>query len=173
MRRTAASCIRSCGEAKRGHRRKVKSEQSRKPSFLCSGSMIKTIQANTLQPSNSERPRAFISSVAPPLAILALGTGSACLYFWGRDLHRFTQWVAAYLFLFIGQLAFYSAACVIVFRWSSAATRISKLATLAAIVFFAIAFRAMLVPQRPYLSADVYRYVWDVHVQTSGINPYL
>lgn len=134
--------------------------------------MIKTIQAKTLQPSNSERPRAFISSVAVPVALLALGTGSACLYFWGRDLHRFTQWVAAYLFLFIGQLALYSLACVIVLRWSGAATRISKWATLAAIIFFAITFRAMLVPQRPYLSADVYRYVWDGHVQASGVNPY-
>lgn len=134
--------------------------------------MIKTIQANTLQPSNSERPRAFISSVAVLVALLALGTGSACLYFWGRDLHRFTQWVAAYLFLFIGQLALYSLACVIVLRWSGAATRISKWATLAAIMFFAITFRAMLVPQRPYLSADVYRYVWDGHVQASGVNPY-
>jgi hypothetical protein len=134
--------------------------------------MIKTIQANTLQPSNPDSPRAFLSSVATPLAILALGTGSACLYFWGRDLHRFTQWVAAYLFLFIGQLAFYSLACVIVLRWSGPKTRMAKWATLAAIIFFAITFRAMLVTQRPYLSADVYRYVWDGHVQTSGINPY-
>lgn len=114
----------------------------------------------------------MISRVAVPLALFALGVGSALLYVWGRDLHRFTQWLAAYIFLFIGQLAFYSAACVVVFRWSDTATRVAKWATLAAIVFFAILFRAVLVPQRPYLSVDVYRYVWDGHVQASGINPY-
>src|SRR6185295_17813558 len=121
------------------------------------------------QRSEPDKPRA---AVAVPVALLVLGTGSACLYFWGRDLHRFTQWVAAYLFLFIGQLAFYSLACVFVLRWSGTPTRKAKWATLTAIIFFAIAFHAMLVPQRPYLSADVYRYVWDGHVQASGVNPY-
>ncbi len=44
--------------------------------------------------------------------------------------------------------------------------------TVAVIVFFAAACRAVLVPQRPYLSSDVYRYVWDGRVQAAGINPY-
>lgn len=134
--------------------------------------MINAIQATTQQRSNSERLRSFVSRAAVPLALFALGAASAWLYFWGRDLHRFTQWVAAYIFLFIGQLAFYSLACVVVFRRSDTATRIANWAALAAIIFFAIVFRAVLVPQRPYLSDDVYRYVWDGHVQASGINPY-
>jgi hypothetical protein len=44
---------------------------------------------------------------------------------------------------------------------------------LAAIVLlFAAAFRFDLVAQRPYLSTDTYRYVWDGRVQAAGINPY-
>jgi hypothetical protein len=36
----------------------------------------------------------------------------------------------------------------------------------------AIAMRAALFPQMPWLSNDAYRYVWDGRVQTSGVNPY-
>lgn len=42
-----------------------------------------------------------------------------------------------------------------------------------AIVFGAAAvFRLMLIPATPALSDDVYRYLWDGHVQSAGINPY-
>ena len=37
---------------------------------------------------------------------------------------------------------------------------------------FAVAMRAVLFPLVPELSDDVYRYLWDGHVQLSGINPY-
>ncbi|MDR3568825.1 MAG: glycosyltransferase 87 family protein [Syntrophobacteraceae bacterium] len=40
------------------------------------------------------------------------------------------------------------------------------------ILFFAIVFRLLLVPGRPVLSTDIYRYVWDGRVQAHGINPY-
>ena len=106
------------------------------------------------------------------LALVVLGIGSLWLYVWGRDLHRFTQWIAAYFGLFIGQLAFYLTACYLVLRWSPVLSRTGKWATLGLIVFFAMGFRAVLVTQRPYLSADVYRYVWDGRVQAAGINPY-
>jgi alpha-1,6-mannosyltransferase len=107
-----------------------------------------------------------------PIAIFTLGAASALLYFWGRDLHRFTQWVSAYLSLFIGQLAMYLAACYVVVRWSDRSSRTGRWVILGLIIVFAIGFRAMLVPQRPYLSTDVYRYIWDGHVQAAGINPY-
>ena len=35
-----------------------------------------------------------------------------------------------------------------------------------------VAFRLVLLVTTPTLSDDVYRYVWDGHVTTSGINPY-
>jgi hypothetical protein len=37
---------------------------------------------------------------------------------------------------------------------------------------FAIAMRLVLLPQIPALSDDIYRYLWDGHVQLSGVNPY-
>lgn len=107
-----------------------------------------------------------------PLVLFATGAGSSCLYFWGRDLHRFTQWVAAFIALFIGQLAFYIVASYVVVRWPARSSRYARLITIGLIVLFAAGFRAMLVPQRPYLSADVYRYVWDGYLQTEKINPY-
>jgi hypothetical protein len=42
------------------------------------------------------------------------------------------------------------------------------------IIFFAIFFRAVLVPTDPtVLSTDMYRYIWDGRVQQNDINPYL
>ncbi len=42
------------------------------------------------------------------------------------------------------------------------------------IVFgFALAMRLLLVTEEPYLSTDLYRYIWDGRVQGAGINPYL
>jgi hypothetical protein len=38
---------------------------------------------------------------------------------------------------------------------------------------FAFLFRATLLPLDPLLSDDVYRYLWDGHVQLQGTNPYL
>jgi len=37
---------------------------------------------------------------------------------------------------------------------------------------FAILFRIALLPSPPTLSDDVYRYIWDGHVQSNGVNPY-
>jgi alpha-1,6-mannosyltransferase len=127
------------------------------------------IKASERTPSEETR---VGQSLVVPIAIFALGAGSACLYFWGRDLHRFTQWVAAFIGLFVGQLAFYIVSTYVVVRWSSGSSRLARWITLGLVILFAVAFRAMLVPQRPYLSADVYRYVWDGQVQTQGINPY-
>jgi len=104
--------------------------------------------------------------------LFVLGAGSALLYFWARDLHRFTQWIAAYMYLFIAQLAFYALACAVVLRWSKGSTRTANWVTFGLVIFFSLAFRAVLVPQRPFLSSDVYRYAWDGYVQASGINPY-
>lgn len=130
--------------------------------------MIEAREARVTQARTSER----ALTIAAPVAFIALGAGMLWFYWWGRDLHRFTQWVAAYIGLFIGQLAMYTLACWLAVKWREQTPRIMWL-KLGVIIFFAIAFRATLVPQRPYLSVDVYRYVWDGHVQAQGINPYL
>ncbi len=44
--------------------------------------------------------------------------------------------------------------------------------TLPVIFGFAMVFSAVLLPMRPTLSDDMYRYVWDGRVQANGINPY-
>lgn len=132
--------------------------------------MIDTTTANTLSRTRGRTLQAAIGVV--PVALFLLGAASASLYFWGRDLHRFTQWLAAYITLFIGQLAFYLAACYVVLRWSGRSSLAARWVTVGSVILFAIAFRAVLIPQRPYLSTDVYRYIWDGRVQATGINPY-
>jgi hypothetical protein len=111
------------------------------------------------------------SAFTAPAALAAIGIASSWLYYWGGDLHRFTQWVAAYIGLFIANFALYLAACYVVLR-SDALPRKASMATLIVVLIFAASFRLQLVDERPYLSSDVYRYIWDGHVQSAGINPY-
>jgi alpha-1,6-mannosyltransferase len=134
--------------------------------------MIETTTAERLSRVQARDSRVALSGALVPGALFVLGVASGSLYVWGRDLHRFTQWLAAYIGLFIGQLGFYVVACYIVLRWADRSSRAARWATIGVVIFFAVGFRAVLVPQRPYLSSDVYRYVWDGHVQANGINPY-
>ncbi|MFH6787332.1 MULTISPECIES: hypothetical protein [Methylobacterium] len=43
----------------------------------------------------------------------------------------------------------------------------------APVLALAVLMRLMLLLQPPFLSSDIYRYVWDGQVQAAGINPYL
>ena len=67
----------------------------------------------------------------------------------------------------------YAVACWVALKWRNPSSRVVEWLRIGVIIFFAVAFRATLVPQRPYLSSDVYRYVWDGHLQAQGINPYV
>lgn len=134
--------------------------------------MIETSRAKTPSPRQTRDSHVALSNALVPIVLLAVGIASGSLYVWGRDLHRFTQWLAAYIGLFIGQLGFYVVACYVVLRWADRSSRAARWATIGVVVFFAAGFRTVLVPQRPYLSSDVYRYVWDGHVQAQGVNPY-
>lgn len=64
------------------------------------------------------------------------------------------------------EMALYASAAWLV--WHRPASR----ADLWLIVAAALAMRLALVPQRPFLSDDIYRYIWDGRVQAAGINPY-
>lgn len=44
---------------------------------------------------------------------------------------------------------------------------------LVVILGLALAMRLLLIGEQPFLSNDIYRYVWDGRVQAAGINPYL
>jgi hypothetical protein len=131
--------------------------------------MIKTDRAR--EPM-SAAPRHALPSFAVPLALMIIGAAMALLCYWGRDLHRFVQWVAAYIGIFIGQLAMYALACYVVTRFRANRSRAVTLSVLGVIIFFAIMFRVTLAFERPYLSSDIYRYIWDGRVQAAGINPY-
>ena len=117
--------------------------------------------------------RYALSPFAVPVALVMIGAAMAGFYYWGRDLHRFVQWVAAYVGLFIVQMAMYALACYVVTRFRAGGSRAVTLSTLGVVLFFAIIFRVTLAGERPYLSSDIYRYVWDGRVQAAGINPYL
>lgn len=58
--------------------------------------------------------------------------------------------------------------------YSGAATLVAKRGASTWLIWgTAIALRIVLLPLAPELSDDVYRYLWDGHVQLSGVNPYL
>jgi hypothetical protein len=116
--------------------------------------------------------RASLTHWQVHLGLLVLGAGGAWLYYWGRDLHRFIQWLAAYESLYIAQLGIYAVACWLVWRRPDRLTRRTTLFVTIAIIAFAMTSRFELVAQKPYLSADVYRYIWDGRVQAAGVNPY-
>lgn len=48
----------------------------------------------------------------------------------------------------------------------------SSRSTLLIVIVFAVLFRLSVLFAPPYLSDDIYRYVWDGRVQAAGINPY-
>ena len=133
-----------------------------------------TDQAATIEESGSESSRqsAGGSSTRLAIALIALGVASAWLYHWGGDLHRFTQWISAYIGLFIGLFALYLLACYVVLRWSDRVTHRASLLMLSVVVVFGVGFRLQLVDERPFLSTDMNRYIWDGRVQAAGINPY-
>jgi hypothetical protein len=49
----------------------------------------------------------------------------------------------------------------------------TKSAAIFVVLFFSLLFRLLVIPTQPFLSSDIYRYIWDGRVQASGINPYL
>jgi alpha-1,6-mannosyltransferase len=130
--------------------------------------MIKALS----RPHKQTETPATLSPTITLFALVVCGIGSFWLYHWARDLHRFIQGISGYTALFIGQFAIYMLACSFVLRGRLPASRKLKWLLLAIILLFAAAFRFDLVAQRPYLSTDVYRYIWDGRVQAAGINPY-
>jgi alpha-1,6-mannosyltransferase len=75
--------------------------------------------------------------------------------------------------IFLGLFVFYGLACWLVLR-SDHRTRseTGDQGPLITIFLFAIIFNLLLIPSRPNLSDDMYRYIWDGRVQAAGINPY-
>jgi len=73
--------------------------------------------------------------------------------------------------IYAGLFVLYGGACWIALRPAAARIAGSRL-TLLLVFAGAIIFNAILIPSRPTLSDDMYRYIWDGRVQGAGINPY-
>jgi alpha-1,6-mannosyltransferase len=56
---------------------------------------------------------------------------------------------------------------------TSLSSEVDERTALVVVLGLAIAMRLLLVGEEPFLSNDLYRYVWDGRVQAAGINPYL
>ena len=69
------------------------------------------------------------------------------------------------------KVAFIQSAIYLVAAWIVTRARCSNSTLLIAIIF-AVLFRVSILFAPPYLSDDIYRYIWDGRVQAAGINPY-
>jgi hypothetical protein len=69
------------------------------------------------------------------------------------------------------KVAFIQSAIYLLAVWIVLRTRPSR-ATLLIAITFAVLFRLSILFAPPYLSDDIYRYIWDGRVQAAGINPY-
>jgi hypothetical protein len=74
--------------------------------------------------------------------------------------------ISWFLKLVLVQIVIYVAAA-----WLSLRTKDSRQLLVLGLIFAAL-FRLSIIFFPPYLSDDIYRYVWDGRVQSSGINPY-
>jgi hypothetical protein len=108
--------------------------------------------------------------------LASLGLAGGVLYWQARYLPSLKGGISEYIIVSLVQFSLYLGACYLVLRdrgslWAGAG-RWAKLAALSIVLLVAASFRAELVDQPPYLSSDVYRYIWDGRVQAAGINPY-
>lgn len=69
------------------------------------------------------------------------------------------------------KVAFIQSAIYLLAAWIVSRAR-SSTATILIAIIFAVLFRLSILFAPPYLSDDIYRYVWDGRVQAAGINPY-
>jgi alpha-1,6-mannosyltransferase len=61
---------------------------------------------------------------------------------------------------------------VITIAANALARNVPERAGLILIIAMAVAMRLLVVGEEPFLSTDIYRYVWDGRVQAAGVNPY-
>jgi alpha-1,6-mannosyltransferase len=112
------------------------------------------------------------------VGIVGLGLISVAVYLFNFKLHgfipRFISKIDIHIFLFLFLLLaiIYFIGTYFILNHLSQIGRSKSLVII--IIFFAIFFRAALIPTGPNpLSNDIYRYIWDGRVQQTGINPYL
>jgi alpha-1,6-mannosyltransferase len=93
---------------------------------------------------------------------------SALIYLWVLAYGPFRpDRIIPFFFMFGSLFILYAVAVWVVLKYETAQPRLLTL-----IAGFAVLFNLILLPSPPTLSDDMYRYIWDGHVQAQGINPY-
>src|SRR5512132_3887780 len=99
--------------------------------------------------------------------VVLAGVGAVLLILYRIGLHsRGVADIVWFIKLALVQSALYLIVVWLIFRARGARS------TLLLVLLFAGIFRLSIVFAPPYLSDDIYRYVWDGRVQAAGINPY-
>jgi alpha-1,6-mannosyltransferase len=115
----------------------------------------------------SEEPRTVFRSVSVKWVVTLSVLGVAMLLLYRFAIHsKGVADIVWFLKLVVVQIVIYLAAA-----WLSLRTKDSRLLLVTGLIFAAL-FRLSIVFSPPYLSDDIYRYVWDGRVQAAGINPY-
>jgi alpha-1,6-mannosyltransferase len=99
------------------------------------------------------------------LLLIVLGCALFAVYFWSLRAHSVAD-IVWFLQLVLIASVLYIAACCLVIRTQPSHS------TFLIVLVFAVLFRLSLLFAPPYLSDDIYRYVWDGRVQAAGVNPY-
>lgn len=99
------------------------------------------------------------------LVLVVLGVSSVVLYRFGLRAEDASD-ITWFLQLVAGQAILYLVAAWVILR--SQPNR----AALVTVIVFAALFRLSILFAPPFLSDDIYRYVWDGRVQAAGANPY-
>src|SRR5215203_3915757 len=103
--------------------------------------------------------------IKPGFVLVLLGCASVALYRAGLSASGVSG------IRFFMKIAFFQSAIYLLAAWIVIRARSSN-STLLIAVAFAIVFRLSILFAPPYLSDDIYRYVWDGRVQAAGVNPY-
>ncbi len=99
------------------------------------------------------------------LLLIVFGCASLTVYLWSLRAHSSAD-VSWFLKLVLIESGVFIASCWITLRAQA------KRSTFFIVIIFAGLFRLSLLFAPPYLSDDIYRYIWDGRVQAAGINPY-
>lgn len=110
-------------------------------------------------------PLEFISTKWITIALTFLGVAMLVVYRVAVHSDGVSD-IAWFLKLVLVQIVVY--VCAV---WLSVRTADSRTLLVLAVLFAAL-FRLAIIFSQPYLSDDIYRYIWDGRVQASGINPY-
>lgn len=110
------------------------------------------------------RPTLQLAGLGTALSILMLG--ALMLHVPGADNVGSLQLTDIFVGILVLGMAVYLVAVVVVLR-----NKMSRRA-IWIVIGVAAVLRAALLSDLPFLSSDIYRYVWDGQVQAAGINPY-